>query len=126
MSRRVHVVMDDELVAAIDGAKGPGQSRGDWIRRALEEASGAEPGGQAVSVGEGRSSRAEPVGAGSTPARPAKRDGGGDGRAAGTSASVPPRASAQRQQAAVLRNHVRSVHSATCQCPVCRPPKAAA
>jgi hypothetical protein len=34
----LHIVAPEELVARIDAAKGPGQSRGDWIRRAVEQA----------------------------------------------------------------------------------------
>jgi Arc/MetJ-type ribon-helix-helix transcriptional regulator len=38
MSKRIHVVMPDELVARIDAALADGQSRGHYIRRAVERA----------------------------------------------------------------------------------------
>lgn len=62
------------LVEKIDRLRGA-VPRDRYISDVLEAhvESAAEPGGQAASSGEGRSSRSKPVGAGSTPARPAPR-----------------------------------------------------
>lgn len=37
---RIHVVMSADLVARVDAARREGQSRGDWVRRAVERALG--------------------------------------------------------------------------------------
>jgi hypothetical protein len=63
------------LAKRLDEVRG-GVPRERYVRDVLEahvENATAEPGGQAASSGEGRSSRSKPVGAGSTPARPASR-----------------------------------------------------
>lgn len=63
------------LVEKLDRLRGA-VPRDRYITDVLEahvENATAEPGGQAVSSGEGRSSRSKPVGAGSIPARPARR-----------------------------------------------------
>ena len=60
------------LVEKIDELRGA-VPRDRYINDVLEAHVAAEPGGQAVSNGESRSSRSKPVGAGSTPARPASR-----------------------------------------------------
>lgn len=64
--QRVHVVMRPDLLEAVDAAKGVGQSRGDFIRRTLEQALG---GGD---TGVPTSKLADPAPVGSTePARSA-------------------------------------------------------
>lgn len=95
---RVHIVMDAELVARIDASLAEGQSRGEWVRQAVERSLAADDVGHFA------------AGAFEAPA-PAEQpsDGFRPSQApAPTRVPYPP---------------VSRVHAPTCKCAMCRPSK---
>jgi hypothetical protein len=74
--QRIHIVMEPGLLAAVDKAKGIGESRGHFVRRVLEQALGDSSTAEQLR----RASSPNPQVAGSTPARPASARASGLGK----------------------------------------------